>query len=87
MNNEDSISTLVDEIFVLSQLRNLSNAKKFYQSQIIEEKKLKEKEINDRQICIIFGTFCCVAFLILTWLLISINRLNQNSTTWPSNTP
>ena len=82
MNNEDPISTSVDEIIILSQLRNLSNAKKFYQSQIKEERKIKLKEINDRQICIIFGTFCCVAFSILTWLLISINELNQlNSTT------
>ena len=81
--NENQIATTVDELFVVCQLRNLTDANKFYLKQYNEEQKIKAGKINNRQICIIFGTALCVSIIIFTWLIVSLNELHDqsNSTT------
>lgn len=77
--NDNQIAKTVDELFVVCQLRNLTNAQKFYKQQYNEEQKIKADKLNNRQICYIFGTALCVAVIIFTWLIVSLNELHDHS--------
>lgn len=82
-DEETPVAQAIDEIFILTQLRNLSDArmKECYNKQYIREKKKKEIKKNKSQICIIFGTGVGTFLVIITWLLIGLHGIYSNSTT------